>query len=79
VIGRVRSAEFEVVVRDDGVGFNVAEALRRDIRSLSFGLVGMQERMNALGGTLMLRSQPGQGTRVVLSVPLARSAAGMSA
>jgi signal transduction histidine kinase len=79
IVGRLRADEFEVVVSDDGVGFNVADALRRDLRSLSFGLVGMQERMSALGGTLTLRSQPGQGTRVVLSVPLAQPVAGKSA
>jgi signal transduction histidine kinase len=79
IVGRLRSGEFEVVVSDDGVGFNVADALRRDLRSLSFGLVGMRERISALGGTLTLRSQPGQGTRVVLSVPLVQPVADKSA
>jgi signal transduction histidine kinase len=78
VVGRAHGEIFEVVVRDDGVGLNVAEALRRDIRSLSFGLVSMQERMHALGGTLTLRSQSGRGTRVALNVPLSRPAMGKS-
>ncbi len=70
--GAVRGRAFEVVVRDDGIGFNVAAALRRDLRSLSFGLVSMQERMAAVGGTVTLRSSAGRGTRVRLTVPLAR-------
>ncbi len=70
VLGRVRDGVFEVIVRDDGIGFDVAKALRRDIRSLSFGLMGMQERISALGGTLTLRSQAGRGTRVLINLPL---------
>ena len=70
--GGVRGRVFEVVVRDDGIGFNVAAAMRRDLRSLSFGLVNMQERMAAVGGTLTLRSKAGRGTRVRLTLPLDR-------
>ncbi len=70
VYGRVREDAFEVTVRDDGVGFDVAQALRLDSRRLSFGLISMQERVTALGGTLTLRSQSGRGTRVLISLPL---------
>jgi signal transduction histidine kinase len=70
--GIVRGGIFEVVVRDDGIGFNVAAALRRDLRSLSFGLLSMQERMAAVGGTISLRSTAGRGTRVRLTVPVAQ-------
>ncbi|MGH2403330.1 MAG: sensor histidine kinase [bacterium] len=70
VQGRVREDMFEVTVRDDGVGFDVAQALRMDSGRLSFGLVSMQERVTALGGTLTLRSQSGRGTRVLISLPL---------
>ncbi|MGQ0549317.1 MAG: sensor histidine kinase [Armatimonadota bacterium] len=68
--GRVRNGAFEVTVRDDGVGFDVARTLRQDMRTLSFGLLNMQERMTSLGGRLTLRSQPGRGTRVLISLPL---------
>jgi signal transduction histidine kinase len=72
VSSRVVGETFEITVRDDGVGFNVAQALRLDTRRLSFGLISMQERVSALGGVLTLRSQPGQGTRVLISLPLGR-------
>lgn len=69
---RVVGESFEITVRDDGVGFNVAQALRQDARRLSFGLISMQERVSALGGVLTLRSQSGRGTRVLISLPLGR-------
>jgi signal transduction histidine kinase len=72
VRSRVAGEVFEVTVRDDGVGFDVAQALRLDARRLSFGLISMQERVSALGGVLTLRSQPGRGTRVLISLPLGR-------
>jgi len=59
-----------LIVEDDGQGFN-AEALRRrgDIRSY-LGLLGMEERMLLIGGTLTVESQPGEGTTVIASVPV---------
>ncbi len=58
-----------LIVEDDGQGFNAA-ALRRqgDIRSY-LGLLGMEERMLLIGGTLTVESQPGEGTTVIASVP----------
>jgi signal transduction histidine kinase len=79
VVGRSRGETFEVAIRDDGVGFDVAKAIRRDLSGRSFGLVGMQERVAAIGGTLTVRSQAGRGTRVTISLPLSASAAGKSA
>jgi len=70
ITSRVRGEMFEVIVRDDGIGFDVAEAFRQDIYRQSFGLINMQERVAALGGTLTLRSQAGRGTRVLIRFPL---------
>jgi signal transduction histidine kinase len=70
VMSRRQGNTFEVIVRDDGIGFNVAEGLRRDISRKSFGLISMQERVAALGGTFTLRSQAGRGTRVLIRLPL---------
>jgi ligand-binding sensor domain-containing protein/signal transduction histidine kinase len=54
--------------RDDGRGFDEREA--RAARSNHFGLVGMRERAEVIGGQFALRSAPGEGTEVVVSVPL---------
>lgn len=61
-----------VRVADDGCGFDPAEALA--IAGEHFGIVGMRERTERLGGTFDLRSEPGLGTELVFEAP-ARSAA----
>jgi PAS domain S-box-containing protein len=56
-------------VRDDGVGFGVSTMLsRRGERGL--GLIGIRERADALGGTLAIKSAPGQGTELLIAIPL---------
>jgi signal transduction histidine kinase len=62
-------------VRDDGRGFDVAEALLRAATGRHLGLLGMRERVEALGGRLEIDSSPGQGTEIRASVPLAEEAA----
>jgi two-component system sensor histidine kinase UhpB len=54
-----------VAVRDDGAG------IPPDVRQ-GFGLLGIQERVNALGGVLRIGSDGGRGTAVEVLVPLAR-------
>ena len=53
----------EFTITDDGIGFDTAAA--RD----GTGLQGMTDRLAALGGTLHIRSQPGQGTTVSGRLP----------
>ena len=56
-------------VRDDGHGFDAeATMARRGDRGL--GLLGMRERVDALGGRFALRSAPGQGTEVAVAIPI---------
>lgn len=57
-----------VVVVDDGKGFDVGEAMARQGRD-HFGLLGMRERVELLGGALELSSRPGEGTKVSFTVP----------
>jgi signal transduction histidine kinase len=57
-------------VRDDGRGFDVAEALQRAATGRHLGLLGMRERVEALGGRLEIDSTEGQGSEIRASVPL---------
>lgn len=57
-------------VADDGCGFDPAAACKDG----SFGLAGMRERVDALGGRLAIDSAPGRGTRLTVTLPLAPSA-----
>lgn len=59
--------QFRLVVADDGVGFDPATP---QPGGGGFGLVGMRERAAVLNGQLDIRSAPGQGAEVCLSVPL---------
>lgn len=58
-----------VSVQDDGRGFAAGQSAR------GIGLIGMEERVNELGGKLKIASQPGKGTIVVMELPVAREAA----
>lgn len=53
---------------DDGRGFDQRDAFLS--RGGHFGLIGMRERAERLGGELRLASQPGGGTEVEITVPL---------
>ncbi len=61
-------AEIHLAVRDRGRGFRSERAAHHHGDG-GFGLSGMAERARILGGTLRVRSAPGRGTRVELSVP----------
>jgi len=53
-------------VTDDGCGMVDDDRRKPD----SFGLVGMQERLRTVGGTLRVVSAPGDGTTIEATVPL---------
>jgi signal transduction histidine kinase len=53
-----------LMISDVGKGFNFNES----ISARHLGIRGMRERAELIGGTLELKSQPGQGTMVTLSV-----------
>lgn len=55
-------------VRDNGVGFRVPDQKRRVTSSL--GLVGIQERVDALHGESRITSEPGKGTELQVAIPL---------
>ena len=52
-----------LVVEDDGVGFDAANA---GTGNQGFGLMGMQERAALVGATLQIESTPGQGTTIIV-------------
>lgn len=68
----VREAEgkLEVIVRDDGLGFEVDKTLAASEERGSLGMIHMRESAELLQGTLTLQSAVGQGTIVCLSLPL---------
>lgn len=61
--------ELKLEIRDDGKGFAVPTDLIAYGREGHFGLLGMTESMKDVGGALELESSPGEGTRIVATVP----------
>lgn len=55
---------------DDGQGFSPNEAATRNLDGSGSGLHNLRRRAELLGGTFTLTSQPGQGTRVRIAVPV---------
>jgi two-component system sensor histidine kinase UhpB len=58
------SDALQIEVQDDGEGFDPALA------SEGIGIIGMRERVFALGGSIQVRSTPGEGTLVAIALPL---------
>jgi signal transduction histidine kinase len=54
-----------LTIVDDGVGFDVDAAWGKGL-----GLISMSERVDAIGGSFEIRSQPGAGTQLEIKVPL---------
>jgi signal transduction histidine kinase len=60
--------EAEIIVRDDGKGFDVDNAQKGGAHA-GLGLVGLRERATLLRGQLEIRSSLGNGTTVIVHVP----------
>jgi PAS domain S-box-containing protein len=61
----VEDRTIRAFVSDDGIGFNIEEALTKE----RLGLFGMRERAEMLGGTLTVITEPGLGTRISIEIP----------
>jgi signal transduction histidine kinase len=57
-------------VSDDGVGFDLADALDRDRMRLHLGLESMRERVSVAGGSLDVRTAPGRGATFTFTFPI---------
>jgi PAS domain S-box-containing protein len=55
----------EIIIEDNGVGFDAGAP------SSGYGLFSIRERLTRLGGDVQIESSPGQGTRIVLTAPIA--------
>ena len=62
------SGQLKIVVADDGQGF--IPGTQRNGKARPLGLTSMRERIEALGGTFQVNSQPGSGTQVSATIPI---------
>ena len=61
---RRRDGIVELIVTDNGIGIDLGET------TTGYGLLGMNERIDLVGGTLDVRPTPGGGTTVTATIPV---------
>jgi signal transduction histidine kinase len=57
-------------VEDDGIGFDATRFTQPRSGEAGLGLIGMQERASRFGGTIDVRSAPGEGTYLHIELPI---------
>lgn len=65
-----------VIIEDDGRGFEESDD---NSANGHFGLLGMRERLQILDGNLTIKSVPGRGTKVLITVPTPKPITGIVA
>ncbi len=67
LIGDADAAYVQMLIADDGVGYTPGVA--HEANETHFGLKTMRERAEQVGGTLDIHSSPGDGTRLIVTLP----------
>ncbi len=73
---RFRGDATDLSVEDDGCGVGHGA---QDMPGSRFGLQGIRERVDKLGGALQIDSEPGEGTRLAVTIPTGPQRAGVNA
>jgi signal transduction histidine kinase len=59
-------SEIQLIVRDQGKGFDVAAVRNKH----GLGLISMRERISLVKGTILITSKPAQGTEINVRIPI---------
>jgi PAS domain S-box-containing protein len=62
--------QVDLEIQDNGIGFSMPDSYAKLTEEKHFGLAGMKERTDVIGGTFQVSSQPGLGTKIKVSVPI---------
>jgi PAS domain S-box-containing protein len=62
--------QVQLIVEDDGQGFDTQVILQRPVAGAHLGLHGMRERAALLNGSISIESSPGTGTTIYVNIPL---------
>jgi len=69
----MNESRIELTVRDSGKGFDISKIDDWSLMGVHFGIVGMKERIESLGGNLQISSTIGRGTMLKASLPIYRN------
>jgi PAS domain S-box-containing protein len=72
VILKIDSDSLKLNIEDDGKGFDIRSARKKALGGASIGVLGMQERVELVGGELSIHSYPEKGTKISAVFPLKR-------
>jgi PAS domain S-box-containing protein len=72
IVAKKQDHGFSFLVEDNGKGFDVKKAMMRNSSEKGLGLAAMDERTWMLGGTLEIRSQEGEGTKLNFTLPICK-------
>jgi signal transduction histidine kinase len=64
---------FNGEISDNGQGFDLESVEKNGCEPRGLGLLGMQERINLMGGNLEILSEPEKGTKIWISIPILES------
>ncbi len=70
IIFAMQQGSLQLDIEDDGVGFDMVSITLSPDSGRGLGLLGMQERIDLLGGQFHVDSAPGFGTHIHITVPL---------
>jgi signal transduction histidine kinase len=65
-----RNGSIELTIKDNGTGFDLQEALNREIHKRGFGLIGMKERTELSGGMFTMSPIVDEGTLIKAAWPV---------
>jgi signal transduction histidine kinase len=73
ILGRSAN-NVQVIIEDDGRGFDASATLQGADGHGRLGLVGIEERLGVIGGVLNIESAPGHGTTLIVRISIPRTA-----
>ena len=59
-----------MTITDNGTGFLTSTLTGDLVREGKLGVLGMEERARLIGGNLKIKSEPGEGTTVIVQAPI---------
>ncbi|MEP6796377.1 MAG: triple tyrosine motif-containing protein [Saprospiraceae bacterium] len=65
-----KERELNMVIRDDGVGFNIENVTNDKVKASGYGLGNMQKRVARVKGSISINSLAGEGTTILVSIPI---------